>query len=449
MSWRFSLTLASRYVFSRKKAGGEGRLRLGTAIAAVALSLVPLILVLEVADGMIEGISRRYIELSSYHLQASSYSAHSREEFQKLIDMAEKISGIESVIPEKQGLGIASSPAGQTGVTVRALPADLNKTDAAFGEYLDFSAGSYSLEDRYSVLIGRRVAELLRVEPGDRIKLLTVRGGSGSPFLPRITPFTVKGVFSTGYQDLDKLWIIIPFETGLRVLPEGSSRDIIGIKTADFYGTGDQSIFGGGRPNLRRIRAAVEAAVPFEWWVRNWFELEKSRYVSFRTTKNLLVFIMSLIICVAAINIASSLVMVSIERRYEIAILMGLGSRRKQIAAAFIIMGFISGLAGTFIGLAAGLLLALRINELIAFLELLINAVLRFFSVVTAPFQGGEAASITLINPDYYLSEIPVVIRLPEIVFVAVLAVLLSTVASFFPARRASGIDPMEILQKH
>jgi lipoprotein-releasing system permease protein len=183
--------------------------------------------------------------------------------------------------------------------------------------------------------------------------------------------------------------------------------------------------------------------------VRNWYELEKSRYVSFRTTKNLLVFIMSLIICVAAINIASSLVMVSIERRYEIAILMGLGSRKNQIAAAFIIMGFISGLAGTFIGLTIGLLLALRINELIALVELVINAALRLFSFISAPFKGAEAVEITLINPDYYLSEIPVVIRLPEIVFVAALAVLLSTVASFFPARRAAGIDPMEVLQKH
>jgi lipoprotein-releasing system permease protein len=151
--------------------------------------------------------------------------------------------------------------------------------------------------------------------------------------------------------------------------------------------------------------------------------------------------VMALAVAVAAVNVASALSMLVVERRQDIAILKATGASPALIGSVFITAGLLAGGIGTVIGIAAGLLLSWKINELIGIAETLVNAVSQFFA---AP----GAAKIHLLDPEFYLSSIPVQIQPVSMLLIALLALVLCVLASFVPARKASRLSPLEITRK-
>lgn len=427
--------LAVKYLTAREKGGKRGR-NVVSAVIGVLLSLIPLVVVLVVANGMIEGITRRYIEVGTYHLQLKSYDSEIEEQAEQLVTRLEKEPFVTSVFPFVQGLGIIYSGKGNTGVSVRGLPADFYSTDSAVREYVTMTSGSFDLETDTAVLLSENVARNLGVEKGDTVKLLTAKTIPGRPIILRPSTFTIKGVFTTGYHELDALSIYIPLERAKALFPE-SGAYTVGVKVQDPY------------DDLERSVGAVRKLASGGWYVYTWYQLEKSMYRSFETTKNLLMFIMALIVCVASVNISSTLVMLVMERQSEIAILKCSGTSPGQITLSFMFTGFLVGIIGTFLGICGGLLLSIHINEIIRFLEYSIMNMLRFFQVLFQPFVDLQVAEVEILDPAYYLEEIPVTINVLELSTVAFLAVLLATLASYFPARKAGKIRPLEILRKH
>ncbi|HUX22462.1 MAG TPA: ABC transporter permease, partial [Spirochaetia bacterium] len=137
MRVRASLFFGLRNFWSTE--GGKRRNQLRGAIAGVALSLVPLVVVLEVANGMIEGITARYVEIGTFHLQIRSYVDLSDAEFQSALDKVNATPGVTEAFPVYSGLGLAYSSTGRTGVSVRALPPSLYANDEGFQKYLSFT----------------------------------------------------------------------------------------------------------------------------------------------------------------------------------------------------------------------------------------------------------------------------------------------------------------------
>ena len=115
---------------------------------------------------------------------------------------------------------------------------------------------------------------------------------------------------------------------------------------------------------------------------------------------------------------------------------------------AFVIAGFLLGSAGTAVGIAVGLLLAVYINQLLYALEWLLNAVTTAGVWLARPFTDISAPVIELLSGDYYLESIPFALRGADVLLIAGLSILLSTAAAYFPARRAARLRPLEILQK-
>lgn len=456
-----SALLAGRFLLGGRTAGqergrrtGRGR-RIRGGIIGVGLSLVPLVVVLQVTDGMIAGITERFIEAGSYHLQAIARVDPSLEEIHSIRTALEQVPGVVFATPERQGLGLAGSASGRTGVTIRAVDPGLWARDERLREYIEFTDGAWDLSDDRSILLGTEVARSLDVGAGDEVSLVVARPLSGGRFLPRTAVFTVRGVFSSGYQDLDRLWVLIPFDRGFSLLPERVSRQIIGVKISDPLALPNPLYRPPATAAGRAARVAAEAALRgvrdvggTNWRIATWFELERSKYMSFRTTKDLLVFIMVLIVLVAAVNISSALVMLVLEKQEEIAILKSLGASPAGLRRVFVFSGFLLGVAGTGAGLAAGVALAASINQVLYAIEWLLNAVAAAGVWLLRPFVTLPAPAIELLSGDYYLHSIPFALRGSELLLIAVLSVSLSTAAAFFPARRAARLRPLEIMQK-
>lgn len=411
--------------------------KLVSAVVTVALSLVPLILVLVITNGMIDGITRRYMEVGTYHLQAQSYDAP--VPLKDAEDIAQRVGTIEGVriaVPEYGGTALAYAAEGRTGIRIRAVPDYVFEKDVKLRQYLEFSAGSFDLQSENSILLSTGVAQSLSAKVGDRIKLLTaltMPGRTAAVIKP--TVLTVTGIFSSGYQEMDALTVYINAEKGAALFRDPSGFTL-GIKVRDEY-----------MDSLDRMRWRVMSVLPQGFYTYTWYDLEKSLYKSLLTTKNLLVFIMILIVCVASVNISSTLIMLVMENSQAIAILKSTGGSPRLVTQSFMVTGFLIGCAGTAIGLLFGLFLAVNINSLISAIEGIIN----FFIDAAALLKssGSAASHVRILNPEFYLEKIPVILRFRELAAVSFLSILVATLASYFPARRAAKIKPLDILQKY
>jgi lipoprotein-releasing system permease protein len=428
----FPLALGLRILRGRT---GSGR-HLRGSVLAIALSLVPLLVVMEVSTGLIEGITARLIEVGTYHIQVFLPSSTGPDELAHYADAAMGTSPVVEVIPERQGTGLLASSGASAGITVRFVPPGLISGSPGMRKYFRIASGTAELGEG-RILVGSAVADRLGAAVGDRLVLLTPFSENGQG-PPRLTPVTVGGIFDTGYQELDKLYAYAALPASWSMVSPRASRTLLGVKVKDPFG----DVAGAARA-LRRV-------LPVEARVYTWRELEYARLRSFQTTKALLLVIMGMIVLVAGVNLSSAVIMIAFERRMEIGILKSVGAGPWPLSMAFLAAGLVTGFLGTAAGLALGLLAAVNINELIAALQWLVNAALAAYSAARAGLAPGTppVPPFTLFNSAYYLSTIPIRIGWVETGLAAAFSIALSGIASYLPASRAARARPLDVIRK-
>ncbi len=421
----------------------RGRTRLAGAVLGVAVSMIPLVVVQQVADGMITGIVDRFIETGSYHIRAMSRIPQDAARTDRSREAVQQIPGVVTAVVERQGFGLVYSDTGRSGVTLRAVPQQFWDDDPGVRRFLTLRAGEFDLLQESGIVLGVEIATRLSVGVGDEVRVLTVRPLGDGRMLPRVSRFTVTGVVSTGYRDLDRLWSYIPLERGRRVIPDESAQESIGIKIDEPYALPNPLVRRGllsFLPDRQEQRMAttmleIRRTLGNEWFPLDWYSAEQGRYISFLTSRNLLAFVMTLIIAVAAVNISSALVLLVVEKGDEIAVLRALGVSRHQVGLIFLFCGAGVGVAGSFLGAVVGMALAVNVNEVLQSIEWVMSAVTQ--------------RSVELFSADFYLEQVPVALS-PLPLFTAVfLAILLATAAAAIPARRAAAIAPEQVLRRH
>jgi lipoprotein-releasing system permease protein len=435
------LFLALRNILGRRSDERDlARRTLRGAVLSVAVSMVPLIVTLVVADGMIQGITSRYIELSSYHVQCAPFRGQGEGGIRDALAALEGVPGVRGVWAETQAVGVAFSKGRRGGALVRAVDPGFLE-DEGTRSYMGILSGEGALSGPNDVLLGGELARDLGAEPGNTVSLISVRSRRGDTIVPRVSVFRVRGIVSSGYRDLDSRWFLVPRDYSGRFLTAEASRTILGVKVADPFAPLD--------PVVDRIRAAL----PEGWAVQPWPQTERNLYESFRTTRYLLLLIMGLTVAVAAVNISSALVTLVTERSHEIAILKGLGATPRDIGRVFVAGGMILGFAGSLLGTALGILAAVHVNELIAGLERVLAGAAAVFHTLASPFLDEAARalpppSVRILNPDYYLESIPVILDYRALGGILAVALFLSYLASLLPARKAAALPPLEILRR-
>ncbi|MHB9295109.1 ABC transporter permease [Pillotina sp. SPG140] len=412
--------IAIRYLLGRAHEGGR---YLRGAVTGIALSLVPIIITLIVADGMIRGITERYLELGTGHLQIYPYMGVSLEHSESLI---KPLAGVRGVWRERHSMGVVVGPKSKVGASVRAITPSFWE-DPGSSHYLVTVEGSSTLESNREMLLGESLAQTIGVHAGDTVRLMTIHVNAEGKNVPRLNPFVVKGIISSGYRELDALWCIIDFEAGMELLYERMSSTYLMVKITDPYTNADST-----------SELFYEVLGP-EYDIYTWKELQRSQYNSYESTRQLLLFIMALIVMVAAVSVASATSMLAIERRRELAVLKATGMSPRHTEYIFLWAAFFTGLIGALFGIGVGLLLGCSINTIIAVLETVIN-------VFSTLFHGEP---IKLLDPGFYLEVIPIIIDWNAVLLIGIFTVLCSVAASWIPAHRAGTLKPVEILRKY
>ncbi len=194
----------------------------------------------------------------------------------------------------------------------------------------------------------------------------------------------------------------------------------------------------------------MEQIIPPGSRVRLWNELNRSQFENFASTRMMLIFIMLLIVLVASVNISSALVMLAMERRKEIAILKSIGATSGGIVTAFLMTGLCTGAMGVLIGLPLGLLCAVNINGILTWVEQILNILLRFWYNLKGLFviTTGDFIPVHLLDPTYYLEEIPVVLPFNSVFVIVMGTLILSVVVSALPSIKAGSEKPLDTLRK-
>jgi lipoprotein-releasing system permease protein len=418
-----------------------GRRSLFGAVCCIALSLIPLVVVLVVSDGMIEGITARIIGLSSYQMQIVAddrLAAHpSLEDLRSLSRAAARVEGVISASPERQGIALAAGKSGRTGATVRALSPEVFTQSPSFTGLFTVLEGSMSLSSPRSALIGGKIASSLGISEGESIRLITLRKNPSGMILPQTAVFTVEGIISSGYQELDALWVFIPLETGFAILPDESSRTLIGVETRNAFSR-----------DFFTVCQKVEQILSPPFYLVPWNQMNEAQFENFASSRTMLLFVMLLIVLVAVVNVSSALVILVIERRREIAILKSLGASSPGISFSFLLTGLFAGICGIALGIPLGLLCAINVNGIIIFIEKLVNILTRFVYTMAWGREMSGFVPVRLLDPAYYLDKIPVVLPLGSLFVIAAGTLALSVLISVFPASRAGSERPIHTLRK-
>lgn len=436
-----SFFYAKRILFPRSKEDKNllGRKSLKGAMLCIGISLIPLIAVLVISESMINGMINRMIHLATGDLQVSydqmSKHVSGESDFLKEALELKKIEGVTSAEAEVRSEALASASGIRTGALIRGVNKNIFSDNKYFSSLFDLNEGSFDLSFSRAALVSYKIAEKLSLKVGDSFTIITVNSSSGK-MTPKASVFKVSGIISSGYQELDKLWIFISLSDSFSALSFSSRQYLINLSTKDAFSPELNNVY----QNVKNYLALDSENTFFDFSsVNSWKELNASQTENFSSTKLMLLLVMLLIVLVASINISSALVMIVMERSREIAILKSTGTSHSVIAMAFIITGLACGAGGVIIGLPLGLLASVNINKIIKVIEHTVN----FFTGLTS------SSDFHMLDPSYYIQKIEIEIPYAQLFFIVFFTLILSLLVSLLPAVKASKEKAMDTLRKN
>jgi lipoprotein-releasing system permease protein len=409
---RFEWMLALRYLRSRRKEGFISVIA-GLSFLGIMLGVATLIIVMAVMNGFRNELFAKILGLNG-HVIVNKIGGNF-EDYQQIADRIARVPGVKTVMPLIEGQVMVTSAVQATGGLVRGVSESglrglpLIANNIRFGSIEGF-------DNQTGIAIGTRLANLLRVNVGDSIILVSPKGAT-TPFgnAPRTKPYVVKALFEMGMAEYDRTMIFLPLEEAQRYFSRGPEVDALEI-VVDNPGQVDRFV--------KEIRAAAGPTVH----VSDWRQRNETFFTVLEVERNVMFIILSLIVLVAALNIISGLMMLVKDKGRDVAILRTMGATRGAMMRVFLITGASIGVVGTLAGLVLGVVFCLNIEflrELMAW-----------------------ATNTTLFDPNvYYLTRLPADMDVGETASIVGMTLALSVLATLYPSWRASTLDPVEALR--
>ena len=370
-----------------------------------------LIIVLSVMNGFEEDIKTKILGTQS-HIVISSFKGGISDPA-SILKAVMKEKGVVAATPFILSQGLVSAAGGISGVVIRGIDPQSAAKVIRLKEII--TQGSFSKLDGSGVLVGSELASFAGIGIGDAVTLISPTGTiTPLGMIPKSMTFIVRGIFSTGMYEFDSNMVYISMDAAKKLfmmeMPSGIEIKVVDIYAADTIAKDIVKHLGGG------------------FWAKTWKDMNKSLFSALRLEKTIMFIILLFIILVAAFSIISTLIMLVMEKRKEIAILKSMGATTEQILKIFITLGMTIGISGTLLGVVLGLALTNNLNAVVAAVEYV-------FGIEVMP------------KDVYYITGLPTKVDPIEVSLIAIASLLLSLLATIYPARQAANQDPVEIIR--
>ncbi|MBK7092919.1 MAG: lipoprotein-releasing ABC transporter permease subunit [bacterium] len=404
----FELFIARRYLRSRRRENFISFISL-ISIVGVAIGVATLNFVMAMMNGFETEIRQRIIDTTA-HITVYSYAG---EGFDNWKSLAEKVNAVPDVVATAPNIfykSVIGSGDANDGVFVKGIDPNYEFEVSKLRE--NIVAGEINLEETADslpgIVIGRELAGILNVKLGGEVVLASLKQKKMTLTLqPKYKKFVVTGIFETGMNEYDGnlAYISIPVAQDLFKLDNLVTG--LQVRVRDFY-------------KSQEIAREIEEIVGSPYYAVDWSERHKNLFGWMTLEKYGMSIVVGLIVAVAAFNIVTTLIMLVIEKRKDIAIFKSMGANRKQVMKIFMFQGTLLGFVGTIAGTLLGFVLCWAQQT---------------FNIVSIP---GEI---------YFINSLPIDMRLVEFAIIAGASVIISFLATLYPSRRAARLFPSDILR--
>ncbi|MDT8387571.1 MAG: lipoprotein-releasing ABC transporter permease subunit [Thiogranum sp.] len=384
------------------------------SILGIGLGVAALITVLSVMNGFEQELRQRILGMAS-HASISGYR-QPLSNWQQAAENAMQHPEVVGVAPYVEGEVMLTRGGNVSGALVRGILPDREPAVSTVGEHL--MAGN--LEDlesgAFRIILGVELAFSLGAQIGDHVTLVTPQANfSPAGVLPRLRRFQVSGIFDVGMYEYDRGIALVHMEDAARLLKLGEGVSGVRLKLEDLF-------------QAPRVSNQLGMELGPDLQVTDWTRQHANFFRAVQTEKRVMFIILTLIVAVAAFNIVSTLVMVVTDKQSDIAIMRTLGATPGSILRIFMVQGALIGLLGTALGIAGGIAIATNIDVIVPAIEGLLGV----------QFMPADV---------YYISDVPSQLNGSDVWTIGMVAFLLSFVATWYPAWRASRTQPAEALR--
>lgn len=411
MAPSLSLLIGLRFSRGRRRSGMVSLISVISTVG-IALGVAVLILGLSAMNGFERELNNRVLAVVP-HGQIEAVN-QPWTNWRTILPQVEKVNGIAAAAPYITFTGLVESGSNMRAIQVKGVdPAQESRLSAlpkfVQGEsWSDFKAGGQQ------IIIGKGVADALKVKQGDWLTIMIPNANAEHKLLqPKRIRLHVSGILQLSGQ-LDHSFAMIPLQDAQQYLEMGDSVTGIAIKVHDVFNAN------------KLVRSAGEVTNSYVT-IQSWIGTYGYMYRDIQMIRAIMYLAMVLVIGVACFNIVSTLVMAVKDKSSDIAVLRTLGAKDGLIRAIFVWYGLLAGLLGSLLGVVIGVLCALNLTPIIKWIE----------DITRHKFLSGDI---------YFIDFLPSELHWLDFFYVLVTALLLSLLASWYPARRASRIDPARVL---
>ncbi len=412
----YELFIGLRYLRARRRETFISLITL-ISILGVMIGVMTLNVVMAVMTGFEEVLRDRLLGINA-HI-AVVKSGDRLTDYEQLVDQIEREKGVVAAAPSVYGQVMVTSGARVSGVVVRGIDPDRAARVVDVQPYIkEGSLGALKksypvqVEGRSvslpGVILGTRLAGQLKVLVGEPVQVVsplatpTVLG-----MVPKVRRFVVAGLFDSGMHEYDATLVYMNLADAQRFFEIGDSVSSIEIRVEDVY-------------RAQEIAGNIQRKLGFPYFAEDWSRLWPNLFSALRLEKTVYFLVLLLMVLIGAFNIVSTLIMVVMEKKKDIAILQSMGATRRSIRRIFLIKGCVIGTVGTLLGVLFGYGICLLIQR---------------YQFIELP------------KDVFLISTVPVRIYLGNFVLVALTSFLVCLLASVYPARHAAKLDPVEIIR--
>jgi lipoprotein-releasing system permease protein len=411
MALPLSLQIGLRFSRGRRRSGMVSLISIISTVG-IALGVAVLIIGLSAMNGFERELKDRILAVVP-HGEIEPVNQPFND-WQNTLNRVEKVPGILAAAPYINFTGLIESANNLRAIQIKGVEPDQEARLSALPSFVQNQAWSQFSAGKQQIILGKGVADALKVKQGDWVSLSIPNNDDGNRLLqPKRVRLQVAGILALSGQ-LDHSFAMVPLSDASEYLDMGHSVTGIAIKVDDVFNA------------QQRVRDAGEVTNAYVY-IKSWIGTYGYMYRDIQMIRAIMYLAMVLVIGVACFNIVSTLIMAVKDKSSDIAVLRTLGAKDGLIRAIFIWYGLLAGLLGSVSGVIIGVLASWQLTPIINVIEKLIGH----------QFLSGDI---------YFIDFLPSELHGQDVLYVLITALVLSLLASWYPARRASKIDPARVL---